>query len=233
MPLLTGDAGPTSVGRSARFWNRVARKYAAAPIADLPGYERTLDQVRPWLGPEHTVLEIGCGTGATALRLAPASGHWLATDVSPEMIAIARERLHAQPTPQLAFAVADAGAALAPPAAFDRVLAFNVLHLVDDLAQTLAAAARALRPGGLLISKTPCVAELNPLITRLAIPLARAVGKAPPVLVFSEADLRRALDRSGLCTLTVERHGTRGKDMRVFIVARKEGDSPSTAPPTA
>ena len=101
------------------------------------------------------------------------------------------------------------------------VLAFNVLHLVTDLDRALELAMRALRPGGLLISKTACISEMNPLIPYLALPLMRAVGKAPHVLCFDAAALQSAIARQGMDIVSVERHGTRGKDFRVFILARK------------
>lgn len=206
---------------SARFWNRVARKYAAAPIADLAGYETTLRRVGALLSPGHSVLEIGCGTGSTALRLAAGTRQWLGTDLSPEMIAIAREKLAAQPLPQLRFEVADAEAAVATAASHDAVLVFNLLHLMSDLDVALRALLPSLKHGGLLISKTPCLAEMNPLVPRLFVPLARALGKAPHVLSFDAAQLRAAFERHGLEIEAFERHGTKRKDFRVFIVARK------------
>jgi ubiquinone/menaquinone biosynthesis C-methylase UbiE len=206
----------------AHFWNRIARKYAANPIADMTGYEASLQRTRSLLSAEHDVLEIGCGTGTTALHLAAGTGRFLATDISAEMIAIAKEKLASQPTPQLSFALADADVPMFGSATYDRVLAFNMLHLVSDLDQTLAMAAQALRPGGLLISKTPCIAEMNPLIQYLALPLMCAVGKAPRLIQrLDEARLRAALSRQGLQLDSVERHGTKKKDFRVFIVARK------------
>ena len=207
--------------RKARFWDRIARKYAADPIADMAGYEATLRRVQGLLTMEQEVLEIGCGTGSTALRLAPFTGRLLATDVSSGMIAIAREKLAAQPLPQLSFAVADADAPMARPGEYDAVLAFNLLHLVTDLDRALALATQALRPGGLLISKTACVAEMNPLIRWLAIPVMQAIGKAPHVLSFDAATLQSAIVRQGMHIVSVERHGTGRKDFRVFIVARK------------
>ena len=60
------------------------------------------------LRPTDRVLEIGCGTGSIAIRLAPHAGEWTATDFSPEMLRIAR----AKPAPKnLRFVLADAGSA--------------------------------------------------------------------------------------------------------------------------
>lgn len=141
----------------ARFWNRVARKFAADPIADLAGYEATLRRVQALLSPEQSVLEIGCGTGTTALRLAASTRRMLATDVSAEMIAIARQKLASltEPLPQLRFGVIDAEAPAPYSDCHDAVLAFNVLHLVSDLDLALQAVLPTIKPGGLFISKTP------------------------------------------------------------------------------
>lgn len=215
----------------SEFWNRSAAKYAASPIADPAGYEATLRRVQGLLSPADEVLEVACGTGSTALRLAPHVRRYEASDISPAMIEIAREKLRAQPTPGLQFSVGDAARPGPPPGSMDAVLAFNALHLVADLDATLAALARMLRPGGLLLSKTACLAEMNPLIPRLALPLMKALGRAPHVLVFDAAALRSALQRSGLDVQAEERHGTRGKDFRVFFVARRPGAPGHAAQP--
>ena len=208
--------------RKSAFWDRAARKYAADPIADVAGYEATVQRVQALLSSDQDVLEIGCGTGSTALRLAAGTRSFLATDVSAGMIEIAKEKLAAQPVAQLSVAVADAD--VPSEGTYDAVLAFNVLHLVSDLDHSIAAVAQSLKPGGLFISKTPCLRELNPLITRIALPIMRAIGKAPHVLCFAEHHLQSTFARQGLDILAVERHGTRGKDFRVFIVARKAAD---------
>jgi ubiquinone/menaquinone biosynthesis C-methylase UbiE len=213
---------PTKPSAKARFWDKIARKYAADPIEDMAGYEGTLARTQALLSPAQRVLEIGCGTGSTALRLAPSTGQFVATDVSAAMITIAREKLAAAPQSNLAFEVADADAP-AGHGLYDVVLAFNVLHLVADLDAALASAAAALAPGGLLISKTACISEMNVLVPTLLLPLMRLVGKAPPVLCFAAPALEAAIARHGFEIVAVERHGTKGKDIRVFIVARKRG----------
>jgi len=97
----------------------------------------------------------------------------------------------------------------------------NFLHLVRDLPGTLRCIHSLLAPSGLFISKTACLADMNPLI-RLAIPLMQLIGKAPHVNVFSAGGVEREIREAGFKTLAVERHATKGKDTRPFILARRD-----------
>lgn len=209
-----------STASDARFWDRTSRKYAKAAIGDQAGYERTLDRTRALLGPDDRVLELGCGTGTTALRLAGDVQRYLATDISAEMIAIAKEKSAADPVPVLEFRTATAEALSHEAATFDAVLGFNYLHLVRDLPGTLRSIHTLLVAEGLFISKTPCVKDMNPFI-RLAVPAMRAIGKAPYVTVFRETELSQHIRAAGFDILASESHATRGNDNRPYIVARK------------
>jgi 2-polyprenyl-3-methyl-5-hydroxy-6-metoxy-1,4-benzoquinol methylase len=213
--------GPDTAAK-ARFWDKLARKYAADPVADPIGYERSLARTREFLRPNQRVLEIGCGTGSTALRLAEHAASLVASDISPEMIAIAREKLAAAPQPKLEFVVADADAPLGGGARYDVVLAFNILHLVSDLDATLRGVWEALDPGGLLISKTGCISDMSPLVGRVMVPLMRLFGKAPHVVLdLRSVDLAVALTRQGFEILAFEFHAAKGRDFRPYVVARK------------
>src|SRR5690606_10027019 len=170
--------------RDARFWDRAARKYARAPIADAAGYERTLARTRALLGAADRVVEIGCGTGSTALRIAPGVGRIVGSDVSSEMIAIARAKAAAQAVSNAEFLISAADQVPGADHSFDAAVAFNVLHLIADRRGALRRMHRLLRPGGLLISKTPCLTEMSRLI-RLAVPAMRLIGKAPFVAYFT------------------------------------------------
>jgi ubiquinone/menaquinone biosynthesis C-methylase UbiE len=203
-----------------RFWDRIARKYAADPVADMAGYERTLARTRDYLKGDETAFEFGCGTGTTALRLAPSVARMVATDISGEMIAIAREKAEAQGCANAEFEVATPDAAPWPDGTFDVALGFNVLHLVTAREAALRGIHRLLKPGGLFISKTPCLKEMNPAV-RVAIPVMQLFGKAPYVAFLSEQDLEREIEAAGFEIIERDRHGTRGKDKRPFLVARK------------
>ncbi|HSP26586.1 MAG TPA: class I SAM-dependent methyltransferase [Saliniramus sp.] len=204
----------------AKFWDRAAPKYAASKIADMGGYERTLERTRALLDPHFTVLELGCGTGSTALRLAGGVQSYVATDISAAMIAIAHEKLAASPGLPLTFRAATAQAMAGEGNQYDAVLGLNYLHLVRDLPGTLRCIRSLLAPGGLFISKSACLADMNVLI-RLAIPVMQLIGKAPHVNVFTAAGVEQEIRDAGFEILAVERHATKGKDSRPFILARK------------
>jgi ubiquinone/menaquinone biosynthesis C-methylase UbiE len=204
----------------ARFWDRTARRYAADPIKDLVGYNRTIDRTCELLDPTDVIVEIGCGTGMTALKLAPFVFHIVASDVSSEMIAIAREKALAEACTNVTFKVAAASGLEQADDSCDAVLAFNLLHLVVDRPALLDRIFRMLKPGGLLISKTPCLSEMNPLI-RLVVPVMRLAGKAPFVAAFSAHELEYEMADAGFTIVDRERHGSGRKDARIFMTVRK------------
>ena len=201
----------------AKFWNKVARKYAADPIKDMKAYEDTLERTRDFLSPEDRVLEVGCGTGTTALILCDAVAHYTGTDVSPGMLEIAEEKRQAQGAANVTFTVSEVTAPRAD-APFDAICAFSLLHLTDDLDAALAHLKSELKPGGYLVSKTACLREMSWFI-RPMIRVMQAIGKAPHVLVFSAAELEAAFRKAGF---EVREARYFGKNTHArFIVAQK------------
>ena len=213
-----------STADDARFWDRAARKYATSKISDTAGYERTLARTRDYLKSDHIAFEFGCGTGTTALKLAAHVGRIVATDISSEMIAIAREKAEAEGRRNAEFEVTVPGAARWPEGTFDVALAFNILHLVAAREAALQGVHRLLKPGGLFISKTPCLKEMSPVlrvVLPVVVPLMQLVGKAPYVASFSAAELESEIVAAGFEILARERHASRGRDARPFLVAKK------------
>jgi ubiquinone/menaquinone biosynthesis C-methylase UbiE len=214
------EAAVLRTADNARFWDRIARKYAANPIADMAGYERSLERTQSYLKRDDTAFEFGCGTGTTALRLAPFLGRIVATDVSSAMIAIALEKAAGDGRSNATFEVATPDTARWPDGAFDVALGFNVLHLVPAREAALRGVYRLLKSGGLFISKTPCLKEMNPLI-RLALPAMQFFGKAPYVAFLSAQELEGEMAAAGFEIIERARHASRRRDARPFLVARK------------
>ena len=75
---------------SKKFWDRIAKRYEKKPVGDEAAYQRKLATTREYFRPSMEVLEIGCGTGSTAIAHAPYVAHIRATDISEKMIEIAK-----------------------------------------------------------------------------------------------------------------------------------------------
>ncbi|MEM6677979.1 MAG: class I SAM-dependent methyltransferase [Pseudomonadota bacterium] len=179
------------------FWDGLARGYAKKPVKDLGAYEHTLERTRTYLGATDQVLELGCGTGTTALRLADGVGAYTASDISPAMIAIAKEKAADAQPDTLRFVTAALPEAPRHEGGFDAVLAFHLMHLVDDLPGALAAIADRLRPGGVFISKTVCLGERGGWKLRAFVRVMRLLGIAPPVAALSAEGLEAAITTAG------------------------------------
>ncbi|MHA6261862.1 class I SAM-dependent methyltransferase [Arenibacterium sp. CAU 1754] len=203
---------------AARFWDKIAAKYARRPVGNQTAYEETLERTRSHLSQDDSVLELGCGTGTTALLLADAVGHITATDFSSEMIAIAQEKLTADTAQNVTFQQATAAADDAPANSLDAVLAFNLLHLLPDLEPVLRAANRQLKPGGLFISKTICLGHGGWKYRLLIVPM-RLLGMAPHIGFLKISDLEQRIAAQGF--KIIETGNYPAKPPSRFIVARK------------
>jgi len=202
---------------SKTFWDKAATRYARKRVADPAAYEVKLARVRAFLRAEDRVLEIGCGTGSTAPRLAPAVAEITATDLSSRMIDIAEDKRIAANRSNVHFLRPDAGDIL-PRAPFDVITAFSLLHLVSDVPEVLRSVHDQLRPGGLFLSKTVCLGDANAAL-RLFVRTLGLIGVAPPVTFLSKAELSRALVRAGF-DLVEGRYFGKGR-LNPFIVAQR------------
>jgi SAM-dependent methyltransferase len=159
------------------------------------------------------VLDLGTGTGDTALLASGrvgASGHVLATDLSPAMIELARAAAAAAHADNVTARVMSAEDIDVEPSTFDAVIARLALMFVGNLERALEGVARALRAGGRFATITWSSLERNPF-HRILIEAARAQGplpEPPPEIVraFSLHDapsLERALARAGFVDVVV------------------------------
>ena len=189
---------------SKTFWDKMAPKYAESQMRSVDDYEHTLARTLTHLTPEMRVLEMGCGTGTTALRLAPHVKAFVGTDQSSEMIRIARDKA-ADEHSNLEFRVLGAAESAQLEEGFDVVMGFNLFHLVPDADAVLADIFKMLKPGGLMISKTPCLMDKafgwKRFLVAGMLPILKRIGKAPDVGLWRIADVDRRIADAGFETL--------------------------------
>jgi ubiquinone/menaquinone biosynthesis C-methylase UbiE len=95
------------------------------------------------------LLLVGVGTGSD-LPLLPEGVQALGIDLSPDMLAKARQKLPLNGR-QIRLSIGDAGCLPTPCAAFDAVILNLILSVVPDGAACLRETLRSVRPGGRII----------------------------------------------------------------------------------
>jgi len=201
----------------AAFWDKIAPKYAMKPIANPDAYAQTMARTRSYLSDDDIVMELGCGTGSTAVLLAPNVGRIVGTDISGGMIDEARDRIGPN-LPNVSFHEGTGFEDAFKTTDYDAVLAFNLLHLIEDLPAYLSNAHSLMKPGGVFISKSGCLGRIA-LHWRTMIGVMRLVGKAPFVRFLSSEMLEDAIRDAGFEIIESDDHPARS--INHFIVARK------------
>jgi len=174
------------MAESAFFWNCFAKQYSKQAIADPKAYEHKLAYSRNYFSPESQALEIGCGTGSTALIHAPHLKHIRAVDISPKMIEIAKSKAEKQQITNVSFeALPISRIQVSKP--LDIVFALSILHLVDDRVTLIEDIFQWLKPGGVLISSTVTFEKSS--IWHFILPIGGMLRLLPMVKFFNEQQL--------------------------------------------
>jgi ubiquinone/menaquinone biosynthesis C-methylase UbiE len=207
--------------RETAFWDKLADKYSRRPISDEATYQKKLDVTREYFTPDMDVLEIGCGTGSTAIAHAPFVGHIRASDLSTRMIEIAKEKAKAEGIDNVTFEALSVDALDVQDASIDAVMAHNILHLLEDREQAIADIHTMLKPGGVFVTSTACIGDMM-LPLRLIIPIGRLLRLFPLVKVFSVAELKSSFEAAGF---EIDYEWQPKKSAATFIICRKPQSS--------
>lgn len=149
------------------------------------------------------ILEVGCGWGELAEWLARQTGaEVVATDLSPRMVELARER-------GIAARVADVRALPFPDGSFDVIVAAWMLYHVPELDAAVAELARVLRPGGTLVAITNSAFHLHEL--------RELVDSGPSPSTFTRENGEEILSRTFASVERVDLDGTFAFDSREEI----------------
>jgi ubiquinone/menaquinone biosynthesis C-methylase UbiE len=203
--------------KSEKFWDNESSRYEKRAIKNTDAYKKTLDNTKKHLNANDVVLECGCGTGTMAIELAGSVTEISALDISSKMIAIAEQKAVAAKISNVHFSHSTIFDERFQKRSFNVVLAFNVLHLLEDTQKVFQRVNELLVPGGLFISGTVCLGE-NKLWTVLSFILSKT-RLVPHVRSFRISELEDSVTKEEF--QLIETAIFFPKPPRRFIVARK------------
>ena len=205
------------MAQSTKFWDKIAEKYSKQPIADEAAYQKNLAVTRDYFRPDMEVLEIGCGTGSTAILHTPYVKHIRAIDFSANMIAIAQGKAEAEHIHNVTFeqtAIEDLDIS---DQSLDAVLGLSILHLLPNKESVITQVYQMLKPGGLFVTSTVCMGDTMSWFKLIA-PIGRVLGFFPFVQVLTSQALADSLTNAGF-VLDYQWQPNQGS--AAFIVAKK------------
>ena len=220
MSERASDALPNA--EQAEYWNsESAHRWIACQEAldrrFLPITELLIERARVDRGA--CVLDVGCGTGATTLRLAGAvgpHGSVLAIDISEPLLAVARRRIMEEGHPNVRFVVGDAQSHRFERASYDLAASRFGVMFFEDPVEAFGNLKHALRPGGRVAFVCWAPLERNPWfalplevgVERLGPPEPRP-ARAPGPLALSDPDyVEEILCTAGLADVRIEQIAT-------------------------
>src|SRR6476646_3935932 len=142
--------------RAAFTYNAAADCFDASPLSFLDYFgRRTIELALLPIGPR--VLDVCCGTGASALPAAEAvgpKGHVIGVDLAKQLLELARTKAIQRNLGNIEFEVGDMLSLRFPVASFDAVVCVFGIFFVPDMAKAVSELWNRIRPGGKLAVTT-------------------------------------------------------------------------------
>ena len=135
------------------FWDNVAGVYDVfVNVINRKTHQKLKRIVSDLIEPDDTILECACGTGLLSAVIAQKCRQLTATDFSEKMLKKAEKNCRA--FRNITYDQADITALPCPDSSFDKVVAANVIHLLDNPLAAISELNRVCKDGGMLIIPT-------------------------------------------------------------------------------
>ena len=142
--------------KAATTYNAAADHFDDGPLAFWDRYgRRTIERLR--LKPGSAVLDVGCGSGASAIpagKVVGPHGHIVGVDLAERLLAMGRAKGDAEKLSNITFRQADMECLDYSDESFDAVVCVFAIFFVPDMVKQVRELWRMVRPGGQLAITT-------------------------------------------------------------------------------
>ena len=190
------------MNKSEKFWDKSASKFDQEGKKDEQTYIKIIDRTKKYLKTSDTILDLGCGTGLISNEIAGCVKLIHAIDISSKMIEIAKNKATDRKIQNIDYTHSTIFDEKYKSGSFDVILAFYILHLVQDTQKTIQRINDLLKPGGLVISVIPCFKEK--IFLNISLTLLSKIGLAPDIKSFKANELEDLIAKANFQTIESE-----------------------------
>jgi ubiquinone/menaquinone biosynthesis C-methylase UbiE len=212
------------MNKAQRFWDKQAKKFDDNEKKFESASRELIAGTKEYLNANDNVLDLGCATGTKTLELAEAIRHIHGLDLSAEMIGEATRKKNKANITNVSFSQGTIFNDDLEKASFDKIIAYSIIHLLEDSEKVIQRIHELLKPGGLLISETACFKEKMDRKTRFeftAYRFMKLLGMFPLHLnMFKTSDIEQLINRQNFNIVKAEKLFYNGMTIS-FIVAEK------------
>jgi ubiquinone/menaquinone biosynthesis C-methylase UbiE len=144
------------INKTQKFWDKQAKIYDSSEIQFDPVYKDVITKTRKYLNIADNVLDFGCATGTKTIQLADGTKHIHGLDISTEMINEATKKKDKANIQNISFSQGTIYKNDLEKASFDNIIAYGIIHLLEDKEKVIQRIYELLKPEGLFISTTAC-----------------------------------------------------------------------------
>ncbi|MFC1956497.1 class I SAM-dependent methyltransferase [Chloroflexota bacterium] len=145
--------------KSEKFWDNAAKDYIDQEQHTRLNENKDFKTTLKYLNIDDTVLDYGCATGIIANAIADRVKQVHAIDISSRMIETAKGKASERNIQNIQYAQATIYDGKYPKESFDAVLAFRILHILENPRMVVRRINELLKPGGVFISVSACMGD--------------------------------------------------------------------------
>ncbi|MGY8946202.1 MAG: class I SAM-dependent methyltransferase [Flavobacteriales bacterium] len=200
--------------KSEKFFDRVSSKSKPEPNKTA---SKIIELSKEFLEKDKYVLDFGCGSGAITNKIAKEAKAIDAIDISSGMLEFAQKQAKENAITNINYRQVSIFDKDFKDEAFDVILAFNVLHYIEDMPNHVVRINSLLKPNGIFISSTACMKEKRSLIRYLVSFLSKT-GLVPKIISYKKVELETLIENGNFEVIKSERIS---KLPEYFIVMKK------------
>jgi len=188
--------------KDEKFWDRIASKFDRIEQADI-AYKIFIEKAREYLKADDAILDFGCGTGLICNEIAENVGFIHAIDISAKMIEICKIKALERKIRNIDFERTTLFDEKLIEGSFDVIVAFNIFHLLEEPHNYFQRINELLKPGGLILSATPCMSEA-PFLKNV-LKFFSIIGVTPKLNSFTSSEMEQFFLSASFKTVEMNR----------------------------